>query len=123
MEISPLPFSLQPSAMDLPHPVPILKKLATGLLSPPRLLGSLRNSITGLTPVHEKLSGDHCFRLNQNNRIENPILKITNPFTGSQVITNSKNLQKRVKKYCNSKKNKARLSCSIAKKSSTLVQQ
>ena len=59
-----LPSLLLRSTVTLPHPVPVLKQLVTGLLPPPRLSEGIRISITVCAPVHQQLRRNHCFRLN-----------------------------------------------------------
>lgn len=57
------PFLLQP-VMALPHPVPVLEEIATGLLAPPRLREGLQISVTVCVPVHQQPRRNHCFPLN-----------------------------------------------------------
>lgn len=51
-------FLLQPRTA-LPHPVPVLKEIAAGLLPPPRLRERLQMSAALCAPVHQQPRRDH----------------------------------------------------------------
>lgn len=54
--------SVLPSVMPLSHPVPVLKQVAAGLLSPPGLREGLQRNIALGASIHQQLRRNHLSR-------------------------------------------------------------